>query len=59
MEIEFTERTHLAADLCSRLNNKCHESSAGNLNVAVTTVKREMALVYKDIIQFTNDKETL
>ena len=50
---------HLAADLCSRLHNKCYAFSAGNLNAAVTTVKREMSLVYKDIIQFTKDNETI
>ena len=50
---------HLAADLCSRLHNKCYAFSAGNLKAAVTTFKREMALVYKYIIQFTEDNETI
>ena len=51
-------RTHLATDLCSRLNNK-YDFSARNLNAAVTTVKREMALVYEDVTLFTRHKETL
>ena len=50
---------HLAADLCSRLNNKYYEFSAENLSAAVTTVKHETALVYEDIIHFEKDKETL
>ena len=48
----------MAADLCNRLKNKYYKFSAGNLNAAVTIVKREMVLVSEDIIQFTEDRNS-
>ena len=50
------QRTHLAADFCSRFNNRQYKFSAGNLNEVVTTVKSEMTLVYEDTIRFTKDE---